>query len=65
MGRKESDQTKIIFLPYQMTDRGIEILRQEKRLLTEDEVRTLYSHLQDEVIVWVDRFFISSFREST
>ena len=33
-----------------MTERGIEILRQEERLLSEDEVRTLYSHLQDEVI---------------
>jgi len=33
----------------QMTKRGIEILRQEERLMTEDEVKNVYPHLQDEV----------------
>jgi len=32
-----------------MTKRGIEILRQEERLMTEDEVKNVYPHLQDEV----------------
>ncbi|XP_053385448.1 thioredoxin domain-containing protein 6-like isoform X16 [Mercenaria mercenaria] len=32
----------------EMKNRGIEVLRQEERQLTEDEVKNVYTHLQDE-----------------
>ena len=35
-----------------MRNRGIEILRQEERQLTDEEVKNVYIHLQDEVRPW-------------
>ena len=36
-----------------MKAKGIQVLAQEERQLTEDEAREFYSHLKDEVSDWV------------